>query len=412
MARRPFGGGGDAVVIDAETGAPMPFAAGTAWTARSGGTQLTDVADEAGITLPSSQVVTDSAGAIAPFLGPDDETSTLWMDFGGGTRFLLVTTDLAERLDMIESGGAGYVPATRTITAGTGLSGGGPLSTNLTIDAEVGTDAGTLAAGDHTHSAYVAKATATTKGDLLVATGSATVTRLPVGTNTQVLTADSAEASGVKWASVSGSSGIPASTVNAKGDLLVATADDTVTRLAVGTNDQVLTADSAQATGVKWATLTTPIAASAVDAKGDILTATANDTPARLAVGSNGQMLVADSTQTTGLRWAYTSTVVVTLTDGATINTDASAGTHFRVTLGGNRALANPTNMVDGQRLLWEIVQDATGGRTLSFGSKFAFGTDITGATLTTTASKRDFLGGIYHASADKIFVLAFARGY
>jgi hypothetical protein len=41
--------------------------------------------------------------------------------------------------------------------------------------------------------------------------------------------------------------------VDAKGDLLVASADNTVTRLAVGTNDFVLTADSAEATGVKWA---------------------------------------------------------------------------------------------------------------------------------------------------------------
>jgi len=42
--------------------------------------------------------------------------------------------------------------------------------------------------------------------------------------------------------------------VDAKGDLIAATADNTVSRLAVGTNGQVLTADSTAATGIKWAT--------------------------------------------------------------------------------------------------------------------------------------------------------------
>lgn len=48
--------------------------------------------------------------------------------------------------------------------------------------------------------------------------------------------------------------GLSASIFDAKGDLIAATAADTVSRLAVGTNGQVLTADSTEATGLKWAT--------------------------------------------------------------------------------------------------------------------------------------------------------------
>lgn len=51
----------------------------------------------------------------------------------------------------------------------------------------------------------------------------------------------------------SGSGGIAASLIDAKGDLIVGTADNTVNRLAVGTNGHRLVADSAQSTGLKWA---------------------------------------------------------------------------------------------------------------------------------------------------------------
>lgn len=45
-----------------------------------------------------------------------------------------------------------------------------------------------------------------------------------------------------------------------------------------------------------------------VDAKGDLIAATAADTVSRLAVGSNGQVLIADSTAATGLKWGSAST--------------------------------------------------------------------------------------------------------
>lgn len=52
--------------------------------------------------------------------------------------------------------------------------------------------------------------------------------------------------------SKTGASGIPTSIVDVKGDLIVATANDVVSRLAVGADTNVLVADSTQATGLKW----------------------------------------------------------------------------------------------------------------------------------------------------------------
>lgn len=49
---------------------------------------------------------------------------------------------------------------------------------------------------------------------------------------------------------------VPQALVDAKGDIFVATADNTVGRLAIGANDTVLTADSAQNGGVKWSAVT------------------------------------------------------------------------------------------------------------------------------------------------------------
>ena len=92
------------------------------------------------------------------------------------------------------------------------------------------------------------------KGDLAGGTGADTAVKLVVGTNDQVLTADSGEATGMKWATPSAAGDVATDVIwDAKGDLAGGTGADTAVKLAVGTNDQVLTADSAEATGMKWA---------------------------------------------------------------------------------------------------------------------------------------------------------------
>jgi hypothetical protein len=110
-----------------------------------------------------------------------------------------------------------------------------------------------------------------------------------------------------------------------------------------------------------------------------------------------------------------TYSTIITLTDAATIATDASLGNRFRVTLGGNRTLGAPINPVADQQSIWEFVQDGAGSRTITLDSGvggFAFGTDITGITLTTTASKRDFMTAVYNATLNRWLVIGFVRGY
>jgi hypothetical protein len=72
------------------------------------------------------------------------------------------------------------------------------------------------------------------------------------GTTGQVLTKASNTDMDFSW--VADATGIPATIFDAKGDIIAATAADTASRLAVGTNGQVLTADSTTATGLAWAT--------------------------------------------------------------------------------------------------------------------------------------------------------------
>lgn len=95
------------------------------------------------------------------------------------------------------------------------------------------------------------------------------------GTTNQVLAKNSNTDLDFKW--VADATGIPATIIDAKGDLIAGTAADTAGRLAVGTNGYVLTADSAETTGIKWAAPASPAFVGCVLSKADqnLSTATA-----------------------------------------------------------------------------------------------------------------------------------------
>lgn len=86
------------------------------------------------------------------------------------------------------------------------------------------------------------------------------------------------------------------------------------------------------------------------------------------------------------------------LTDGATITPDFAAGNNFSVTLGGNRTLANPTNLTAGQSGSIFITQDGTGSRTLAYGSYWDF-IGGTAPTLSTAASAVDRIDYVVRSS-------------
>jgi len=88
-------------------------------------------------------------------------------------------------------------------------------------------------------------------------------------------------------------------------ELLGDSIDASLVDLKGGTTGQVLAKASGTDMDFSWVAQddSNAIQNAIVDAKGDLISATAADTPARLAVGTNGQVLTADSTAATGLAW-------------------------------------------------------------------------------------------------------------
>ena len=121
-------------------------------------------------------------------------------------------------------------------------------------------------------------------------------------------------------------------------------------------------------------------------------------TPAGTGVVKVGSNTVANL----GTAQEYTKTQnfnATTLSDGASIAWDLESNQVCSVTLGGNRALANPTNKVDGATYVLIVKQDGTGTRTLSYGTDYLW-EGGTAPTLTTTATTGiDILTFICHGT-------------
>lgn len=172
---------------------------------------MTNPTSNFGWQMPTStDLVTDLPADFEVF-GQAVDTSLA--DLKGGTTGQILSKNSNTNMDFVW-----VAPTTGDITgvtAGTGISGGG-TSGDVTVTNDMAT-------------------TMTTKGDIVIATGSGTYIRQAVGTNNQVLMADSAQADGVKYANEA------TATLTTTGDILYASGANTLARRAIGSTGQVLT---------------------------------------------------------------------------------------------------------------------------------------------------------------------------
>jgi hypothetical protein len=112
----------------------------------------------------------------------------------------------------------------------------------------------------------------------------------------------------------------------------------------------------------------------------------------RMRIDASGNVSIGTTSSTTKLYVAGSAASNnYTLTDAATITPDFSQSNNFTITLGGNRTMANATNMTVGQSGVMYITQDSTGSRTLAWGTAWDWPNGGV-PTLTTTASAVDVI--------------------
>jgi hypothetical protein len=93
--------------------------------------------------------------------------------------------------------------------------------------------------------------------------------------------------------------------------------------------------------------------------------------------------------------------------DSAKYNVFISTLTGSPVTIYG------PTNGVDGRKIVFRLVQDVAGSRSVTWDTAgFAFGADIPSVTLSTTAGKMDYVGAIYDAITGKWNIVSAITGF
>ena len=230
---------------------------------------------------------------------------------------LLAGTKVTAQEGTTNAGTTWRLTTTGTIVLGT---------TSLTWTADGGGGSGTVTSVTGTSPVQVATGTTTPVVSVDAATSTASgivelATNAEVATGTDTARAVTPAGAAATYATITNAATKAATTdlVDAAGDLLVGSADNTLARLAKGTALQVLRTN-AGATALEWATAASgSVATDAIwDAAGDLAVGSGADTAARLAKGTAFQVLRTNSAAT-ALEWATPNLSVKRPKTGATV---------------------------------------------------------------------------------------------
>lgn len=181
------------------------------------------------------------------------------------------------------------------------------------------------------NSAYIPRAVLTAKGQLISSLGAGIPANVGAGADGQVLYACSAAPTGVTWGDAS--SDIPCSTIIGKGTIVTGTAANTPSGLALGSEGQYLSVNTACPSGLQWVS-SIGVPCSAVTSKGALITGTAPGVIASLPPGPDGCILTTNSTCSSGLSWSSNTAIPCSLLAKGTLITGSTPSVPYALPVG------------------------------------------------------------------------------
>jgi len=289
-------------------------------------------------TISGSPVITglSSAGMISSSATPKD-----YVDAILGSATAAATSAASAAASATAAATSATSAANSATAAATSAASAATSATAAATSASSAATSATNAGTQATNASNYATAAATSATSAAASAASAAAS---VATIASYATTASNSAAAAATSATSAAASATAAATSATSAAASATAAATSASSASTSASSALTSANSAAVSAASAAaaVTTAIQASIIDAKGDLIVGTAADTAGRLAVGTNGYILTADSAETTGIKWAaapagylaptigttvITSGVTVTTIDTVTLNNVTLTGT-------------------------------------------------------------------------------------